>query len=286
MNIRKTIALQEATQMNVTDAPFVRGFIRLTDDAFKKGWHERNGGNLSYRIRPEEIETVRSSLRDPAEWTDIGLRLPDLAGEYFLVTGSGKYMRNVIECPADNIAIALIDEAGEKFSLVWGLESGGRPTSEFPTHLINHAITAKRTNGAHHVIYHAHPANIIALSFVLPLTDRAFTRELWGMATECPVVFPEGVGVVPWMVPGGSEIAKATGKLMEQYNVVVWAHHGVFCSGADFDETFGLMDTVEKSAEISVKVRSMGGAHQGIAPDELRHLASDFNVTLPEKFFR
>ena len=40
------------------------------------------------------------------------------------------------------------------------------------------------------MIYHAHPANIIALTFVLPLTDEVFTRELWEMATECPVVFP------------------------------------------------------------------------------------------------
>ena len=25
----------------------------------KKGWHERNGGNLSYRIKPEEIEEIK-----------------------------------------------------------------------------------------------------------------------------------------------------------------------------------------------------------------------------------
>lgn len=284
MSTFRTALMQGTTQMNVTDAPFVAGFVRLTDDAFKKGWHERNGGNLSYRIRPEEIEMVASSLRAPAEWAEIGLSLPDLAGEYFLVTGSGKYMRNVIERPEDTIAIVLIDDAGEKYAVVWGLNAGGKPTSEFPTHLMNHAIVKKRTNGRHRVIYHAHPANMIALSFVLPLTDEAFTRELWGTATECPVVFPEGVGVAPWMVPGGSEIAKATGALMERYNVVVWAYHGVFCAGSDFDETFGLMDTVEKSAEISVKVRSMGGARQGITPEQYRNLARDFQVTLPEKF--
>jgi rhamnulose-1-phosphate aldolase len=269
---------------HVTNAPFVRGFIRLTDDAFQKGWHERNGGNLSYRIAPEEIEPIRASLREPGAWVAIGVDVPELAGEYFLVTGSGKYMRNVIECPADNIAIVLVDEAGKNYSRVWGLEKGGRPTSELPTHLMNHAIVKKRTDGGHRVIYHAHPANVVALSFVLPLCDEAFTRELWGMATECPVVFPEGIGVLPWMVPGGDKIAVATGKLMEHYNVVVWAHHGVFCSGRDFDETFGLMDTVEKSAEISVKVRAMGGARQGIRPEEFRDLARDFNVTLPGKF--
>ena len=141
------------------------------------------------------------------------------------------------------------------------------------------------TGGAHRVIYHAHPANTIALTFVLPLTDEAFTRELWEMATECPVVFPSGIGVVPWMVPGGRDIAVATSELMKKYDVAIWAHHGMFCSGEDFDLTFGLMHTVEKSAEILVKVRSMTyEKRQTIQPDEFRHLAVDFGVELPEKF--
>lgn len=58
------------------------------------------------------------------------------------------------------------------------------------------------SGGKHRVIYHAHTTNTIALTFVLPLKDEIFTRELWEMATECPVVFPSGIGVVPWMVPG------------------------------------------------------------------------------------
>ena len=104
------------------------------------------------------------------------------------------------------------------------------------------------------------------------------------MATECPVVFPDGVGVVPWMVPGGRDIAVATSELMKRYDVAIWAHHGMFCSGEDFDLTFGLMHTVEKSAEILVKVLSMGGKRQTIRPEEFRHLAADFGVSLPERF--
>ena len=135
------------------------------------------------------------------------------------------------------------------------------------------------------MIYHAHTTNIIALTFVLPLDDKVFTRELWEMATECPVVFPSGIGVVPWMVPGGREIAVATSELMKQYDVAIWAHHGMFCSGEDFDLTFGLMHTVEKSAEILVKVLSMTSVkRQTILPDDFRRLAVDFKVTLPEKF--
>ena len=123
-------------------------------------------------------------------------------------------------------------------------------------------------------------------SYILPLTDRDFTRALWQSATECPVVFPEGVGVCPWMVPGGADIAMATSELMKTYQAAIWAQHGLFASGPDFDITFGLAHTIEKSAEIYVKVLSMGGGiiRQTITDDDLRAIARDFGVTLNEKF--
>lgn len=274
--------------MKVLDAEFVREYIRMAEDGWRLGWHERNGGNLSYRIKPEEVAQIRDHLKH-GEWRDIGTEVPGLAGEYFLVTGSGKFFRNVSIKPKDSLCIIQLDDTGAKYRICWGLVNGGRPTSELPSHLMNHEVKVQATGGRHRVIYHAHPANTIALTFVLPLTDEAFTRELWEMATECPVVFPEGIGVVPWMVPGGRDIAVATSELMKKYNVAIWAHHGMFCSGTDFDETFGLMHTVEKSAEILVKVLSMRqngqpDKRQTIQPDDFRHLAEDFQVTLPERF--
>lgn len=271
--------------MKVLEAGFAQGFIRLCDDGFHQNWHERNGGNLTYRLKPEEAEAVREDLRTDGEWRPIGASVPDLAGEYFMVTGSGKFFRNVILDPEDSTAVIEIDETGEQYRICWGLVNGGRPTSELPSHLMNHQVKKRVTGGRHRVIYHAHPANVIALTFVLPLEDRVFTRELWEMATECPVVFPEGIGVVGWMVPGGREIAEATSRLMKRYNVAVWAHHGMFCSGEDFDLTFGLMHTVEKSAEILVKVLSIRPDKlQTIKPQEFRDLAADFKVELPEEF--
>ena len=273
--------------MKVTEAAFVKGFIRMANDGWEQGWHERNGGNLSYRIAPAELDEVKDQLKTDRPWTPIGTTVPDLAGEYFLVTGSGKYFRNVILDPAANIGIVELDEKGENFRIVWGLQNGARPTSELPSHLMNHEVTKARSGGKYRVNYHAHPANTIALTFVLPLTDEAFTRELWEMATECPVVFPSGIGVVPWMVPGGRDIAVATSKLMKEYDVAIWAHHGMFCCGEDFDLTFGLMHTVEKAAEILVKVRSMTDRkRQTISADDFRALAKDFHVTLPEKFLQ
>lgn len=271
--------------MNILDLEFVKGFIRMCNDGFNQGWHERNGGNLTYRIKEEDLKDVRDLLNTDGEWLEIGTEVPSLANEHFLVTGSGKYFRNVILDPESNIAIILIDETGTKYQIQWGLKDGGKPTSELPSHLMNHAVKKEVSGGKHRVIYHAHTTNTIALTFVLPLKDEIFTRELWEMATKCPVVFPSGIGVVPWMVPGGKDIAVATSNLMKEYDVAIWAHHGMFVSGEDFDLAFGLMHTVEKAAEILVKVLSITpNKLQTIQADEFRQLAKDFNVTLPEKF--
>ena len=164
--------------MNITETKFVQGFIRMCNDGWEQGWHERNGGNLSYRMKPEETQESAPSFTNDNPWLPIGTTVPDLAGEYFLVTGSGKYMRNVILDPEANICIVEIDNIGEKYRIRWGLRDGGRPTSELPTHLMNHEVKKRITNGRYRVIYHAHCTNVIALTFVLPLKDEVFTREL------------------------------------------------------------------------------------------------------------
>ena len=203
--------------MKVTESKCVQGFIRMCTDGWDLGWHERNGGNLSYRMKAEEVAEIRSNFTDKNEWQEIGTSVPNLAGEHFIVTGSGKFMRNVQLDPEANISIIEIDSSGEKFRILWGMRDGGRPTSELPTHLMNHEVKKLATDGKYRVIYHAHCTNTIALTFVLPLKDEVFTRELWECATECPVVFPQGIGVVPWMVPGGWAIAVETSKLMKEY---------------------------------------------------------------------
>ncbi len=271
--------------MKVLETRFMQGFIRMCNDGWERGWHEKNGGNLSYRMKSEEVGAVREELKTDGQWREIGTAVPALAKEYFVVTGSGKYFRNAILDPEDGIAIIEIDEAGERYRICWGLVNGGNPTSELPTHLMSHEVKLIANGGRHRAIYHTHTPNVIALSFVLPLKDEVFTRELWESMTECPITCPDGIGVVEWMVPSGREIAVRTSELMKKYDVVIWAHHGMFCSGDDFDVTFGFMHTVEKSAEVLIKVLSMSSNKlQTIRTGDFRKLAEAFHVELPERF--
>ena len=70
----------------------------------------------------------------------MGVQADNRRGEFFISTGSGKYFRNVPLAPQDNICIVEINAAGNAWRIVWGLEKGGRPTSEFPSHFLNHSV--------------------------------------------------------------------------------------------------------------------------------------------------
>ena len=138
------------------------------------------------------------------------------------------------------------------------------------------------------MLYHAHPANVVALTNVLPLDARTFTRALWKMLMEAMIAFPKGIGVVPWMVPGGPEIASATADAMRVYDACVWAHHGLFCAGNDFDSTFGLAQTIDKAAAVYAQARAMNGGSDRFAsaiPDEgLRGIAEAYHLPVNEAF--
>ncbi|MDO5690340.1 MAG: rhamnulose-1-phosphate aldolase [Tissierellia bacterium] len=271
--------------MDIMKTKFFADFLNVTEDGVGLGWHERNGGNLSYRLSPDDVDEIRDQLLPKSEWLEIDASVPDLKNEYFLITGSGKFFRNISIQPEENCGIIQVDEAGERYRICWGLLNGARPTSELPTHLLNHEVKKRVSSGRNRVIYHAHTTNIIALTFVLPLDSRVITRYLWEMSTECAVVFPDGVGIVPWMVPGGRSIGVESSKLMEKFDIVIWAHHGTFCAGSTFDEAFGLMHTAEKSAEILIKVFStQRKIQQTITPQDFRDLAEHFHVVLPEEF--
>lgn len=266
------------------DTKLIKEFKKICTEGYEQGWHERNGGNLSYRMKDEEVEEIKQFLNEDSEWKDIGTEVKDLANEYFMVTGSGKYMKNVNDEFEDAVCILKVSEDGTKYKIVYGLVNGGRPTSELPTHLMNLEVLKHRDKDLR-VVYHCHPVNTIALTFVLPLEDEIFTREIWEMMTECPIIFPKGIGVIPWMVPGGREIGVKTSEIMKEKDVAVWAHHGMFVCGHDFDEAFGLMHAIEKAADILIKVKSMTDTKLNtIKPQDFRDLQEPFNIKLDEKF--
>jgi len=132
-------------------------------------------------------------------------------------------------------------------------------------------------------VMHCHPSNILAMTYVHSLDEREFTRTLWQMCTECIVVFPDGVNVLPWMLCGTNEIGEATAEKMQTARLVVWSQHGIYGAGADLDETFGLIETAEKAAEIYMKIAHLP-LKNTITDAQMHQLEKRFGVKAREGY--
>lgn len=266
---------------DILTAPFLTELCDTMANMYRLGWDERNGGNISQLLDAEELSGYLD-LSQVIRTLPLQFDAAFLAGKIFLVTGTGKYFKNTAKRPSENLGIVRISENGREIQVLWGLEGGAAPTSEFPTHLMNH-IARLKADPDHRVVMHCHPVNTIALTFVCPPDEREITRALWGMCSECIVIFPDGVGLVPWMVSGTSAIGLATAEKIRDRRLVIWAQHGIFGVGHDLDEAFGLIETVEKAAEIYMKIAHLE-IKSRIPEEQLKDLAAQFQVTPREGY--
>lgn len=266
---------------DIMTAPFMTEMIRTITNMYAHGWDERNGGNVSLMLEQNEVSEyldINNVIRN----ISTGFEAPELAGKYFLVTGTGKYFKNVQYDPENNLGLFCIADDGCTAQLLWGYSDGGRFTSELPAHLMSHMERLK-INSKNRVVMHCHPANLLAMTYVHDLNEKEFTRTLWQMCTECIVVFPDGVNVLPWMLCGTNEIGEATAEKMQTARLVVWAQHGIYGVGKDLDETFGLIETAEKAAEIYMKIANLP-LKNTITDEQLHELEQHFGVTAREGY--
>lgn len=253
---------------------FIDETCEILDLLYKHGWDERNGGNLSYIVPESDVKEFLKSEKIMRTYS-YDFDMTSIVGKYFLITGTGKYFKNCKRDPGTNLGLFKILDKNT-IGLLWGLKDGGGPTSETPTHLSCH-IERLKVDSKHRLVIHCHPTNIICMTHIFPQDENKWTETLWKMQTESIVVFPEGIGVLPWMLCGGIEIGRATAEKMKDYRAVVWSQHGLFTTGKDLDEVFGLIETIEKAAEIYMKICDKK-IYQSITNSDLKELAALFKL--------
>lgn len=266
---------------DILTAPFVEEMRKATANMYRLGWDERNGGNISYMLKENEVGEYLD-LDNVIRTIPTGFDAKTLIGKIFIVTGTGKYFKNIMDDPENNLGIIRIADDGTTAELLWGYKDGGRFTSELPAHLMSH-MARLSIDPENRVIMHCHPTNTLAMNHVHELDDKKFTHTLWEMCTECIVVFPDGIGVLPWMVCGNNEIGEATAKKMKEFRLVVWGLHGIYGAGKDMDEAFGLIETVEKAAELYMLVAHLPRINT-IRDFELKAVAESFGVDYRKDF--
>ncbi len=154
---------------------------------------------------------------------------PELAGKSFLVSGSGRRLREIIDSPAANLGFLTVNEGGETAQL---FTSAGRLferlTSEFNSHLAVHRDQVRLTGTNFHALVHAQPPYLTYLSHVARYRDeRYLNQHLLRWQPETIVALPEGVGVVPFKLPGSAALMEATVQSLRTHRIVLWAKHGV-----------------------------------------------------------
>lgn len=261
----------------ILKAPFVKEMMKTTLNMWNLGWDERNGGNISYLLEESEVKEY-VDVDNVCRKMDLPFTVKELANKYFIVTGSGKYFKNVMDDPSNNIGIIRVSEDGMYIDILWGYEDGGRPTSELAAHFMSH-INRLELDKNHRVVIHTHATNLLAMTFIHELDTKKITKTLWQMCTECLVVFPDGVGIIPWMLPGSDEIGRATAEKMKEHRLVIWPQHGIFGVGTSMDEAFGLIETAEKAAIIYMLITASGGMKNSMTDLELDELARGFGVS-------
>ena len=266
---------------NIMNAPFVEEMRKTTANMYRLGWDERNGGNISYLLNTDEVGEYLD-LNNVIRTIPLGFNATSIIGKIFIVTGTGKYFKNVDSDPETNLGIVRIAEDGQTAELLWGYKDGGKFTSEFPAHLMSH-MARLSVDPDNRVVMHCHPTSTLAINYVHELNEKTFTHTLWEMCTECIVVFPDGVGVLPWMLCGTNSIGEATAEKMKEFRLVVWGMHGVYGAGKTMDETFGLIETVEKAAQIYMLTAHLPRVNT-IRDDQMVELAEFFGVNYRKDF--
>jgi L-fuculose-phosphate aldolase len=175
---------------------------------------------------------------------NLSVRLP---GDRIVVTPTGR-SKGFLE-PADLVVVTL-----DGVRVAGALE----PTSELAMHLF-----AYRRRPDALAVVHAHPPKATAFAASgVPLA-------------EC--VLPEVVltlGSVPlasYATPSTEEVPRSLEDLIGTYSAMLLRNHGVLTLGADIEQAYFRMETVEHFAEIAIAARALGGPSP-LSREEVRKL--------------
>ena len=99
---------------NIMNAPFVEEMRKTTANMYRLGWDERNGGNISYLLDEAEVGEYLD-LNNVIRTIPLGFDATSIIGKIFIVTGTGKYFKNVDGDPETNLGIVRIAADGKTF---------------------------------------------------------------------------------------------------------------------------------------------------------------------------
>jgi len=256
-------------ERQIADVAEVAGYL------WQKGWAERNGGNITINIT-DWVDDEIKAMNPISNIISIGRNLPHLKGCYFFCKGTNKRMRDLARLPMEyGSVIRILDDCSNYVIIA---DKPITPTSELASHLSMHNYLIGK-GSSYKASLHTHPIDLVAMTHNPAFLKKdVLTHLLWSMIPETLAFCPRGLGIAPYTLPGSFELADATIRQLEEYDVVMWEKHGVCAVAENIMEAFDMIDTLSKSAQIYLTAKSMGFEPEGMTQQQMNEMKKAFNL--------
>jgi rhamnulose-1-phosphate aldolase len=220
----------------------------------------------------------------PVEETiELPMPLPELAakGGVFLVTGSGRRLREIMDDPPANLGVVILNPDGHTARLYSSPRRlYAHLTSEFNSHLAVHRDQVLGTPTNFNAIIHAQPLHLTFLSHIPRYQDETYLNQhLLRWQPEQIVNLPEGIGYIPFRLPGSPALMEPTVEKLRTHRVVLWGKHGVMArSDTSVKRACDRIEYAETGAHYEYLNVSSGEQAEGLSGDNIRAIAAAFNI--------
>lgn len=239
---------------------------------------EGAAGNISVCMRWPVEPRTRFPLEEDFE---LPQAVPELAGSTFIVSGSGRRLRELHDEPTAHLACLFVNEDGKTAKRYTSYNRRfERVTSEFNSHLAVHYDQMTATDTNFHAVIHAQPVHLTYLSHIPRYQDETYlNRQLLRWQPETIVNLPEGVGFIPFLIPGSNDLMAANVASLRQHRIVIWAKHGVMArSDESVKRAADRVEYAETAAKYEYLNLRVGEIGEGLSPEEIRSICNTFDV--------
>ncbi len=216
-----------------------------------------------------------------SETLDLPLCVPELSGMTLLISGSGRRLRDINQEPTANLGCLVITEGGCTGTLYTSPSRlFAHLTSELNSHLAVHCDQIKTSQTNFHAVVHAQPRHLTYLSHIPRYQNQQYlNRHLLRWEPETIINLPEGIGFIPFFVPGSAELMDATLKALHQHRVIVWSKHGVVArSDMSIKRAVDRIEYAETAASYEYLNLMAGELSEGLSESEIHAICQAFDV--------
>ncbi|HLO15337.1 MAG TPA: class II aldolase/adducin family protein, partial [Anaerolineales bacterium] len=131
-----------------------------------------------------------------------------------------------------------------------------------------------------HTVLHGQPLHLTYLSHLPDYQNQQYlNRRLLRWQPETILNFPEGIGILPFMLPGSAQLTIETMLTLREHRIVIWSQHGVMARAEDsIFHALDLIEYAETAAHYEYLNLIGGGLSEGLTPEHIRAISESWKI--------